>query len=218
MERPIDTLTGLLSGVELNSEMEALIVKGGEFSLIELDIDELLVLNRDYGHDAGDSVFRLIAKHINEVFTEPCMAFRDTRDQFDILLPGFGKEEAFLKAERLRKLICEEKLDYISADGKPMKQSVSVGVASYPDDGSRPADIYRRADSAMMRAKKSGRNIVCLAREEKLIPKTSHYTQAQLEKLTLISEKIEVGEAALLREALDDLIRKYDVGVYKYEA
>jgi len=210
MDRPIDKLTGLVSGVELNSEMERLIVKGDEFALVFVDIDELFSLNRDFGHDAGDDVFRVTAKHIGAVFTEPCLAFRDSRDEFVILMPGSGKEEAFLKAEQLRKLVCDEKLEYTSADGKPLAQSISVGVSSFPDDGSRPADISRRADSAMVRAKKNGRNMVCLAREEKLIPKTSHYTQAQLEKLSLLSEKLNVGEAALLRESLDDLIKKYD--------
>ena len=211
MDRPIDTLTGLLSGVELNSEMEALIAKSDEFALILMDIDELLAINRDYGNEAGDAVFRLIAKYIRELFPEPCIGFRGKRDEFDILMPGCGKEEAFLKAEQLRKLVCGEKLDYCSADNTPMRQSVSLGVSSYPEDGSRAADILRRADGAIARAKKNGRNLVCLAREEKLTPKTSHYTQTQLEKLSLISEKEGVGEAVLLREALDDLLRKYDV-------
>ena len=211
MDRPIDTLTGLTSGVELNSEMEALIAKGGEFALVKTDIDWLSTLNRDYGHEAGDEVFKLIAKHLGKIFPKPCIAFRDTRDEFDILMPGSGKEEAFLKAEQLRKLVNEEKLNYTSTEGKPMGQSISVGVSSYPDDGNRPADILRRADSALLRAKKNGRNLVCLAREEKLTPKTSHYTQAQLEKLSLISKKEDVGEAVLLREALDDLLKKYDV-------
>ena len=211
MDRPIDTLTGLTSGVELNTEMEALIEKGDEFSLVLMDIDYLSSINRDYGREAGDEVFQTIAKHIAKVFPKPCLAFRDSRDEFDILMPGSGKEEAFLKAEELRKLVNEEKLDYTSKDGKPITQSVSIGVSSFPDDGNRPADVLRRADSAVVRAKKNGRNQVCLAREEKLIPKTSHYTQGQLEKLTLISKKEDVGEAVLLREALDDLLRKYDV-------
>jgi len=60
-----------------------------------------------------------------------------------------------------------------------------------------------------MRAKKSGRNQVCLAKEEKLIPKTSHYTATQLERLSIIAKNEEIGEAVLLREALDDLLRKY---------
>lgn len=47
-----------------------------------------------------------------------------------------------------------------------MKQTISVGVSAYPDDGSRPADVFRRAGNALVRAKKSGRNIVCLACEK----------------------------------------------------
>ncbi|MDR1688687.1 MAG: diguanylate cyclase [Clostridiales bacterium] len=210
MDRPIDMLTGLLSGAEFYPEMENLIALGEDFALIVLDIDELFVLNRDFGHEAGDAVFRLIAKHINAVFPAPCLAFRGSRDEFEILMPKGSKEKAFLLAENLRTLINGEKLNYVSADGRALTQSVSAGISSYPDDGNRPADIFRRADSAMARAKKSGRNLVCLSREEKLLPKTSHYTQAQLEKLSVISEKINVGEASLLREALDDLLKKYD--------
>ena len=211
MEKPIDNMTGLIAGSELYPEMDALIAKNAEFALVFIDIDMLFALNRDYGHAAGDAVILTVAKYARKYFPEPCMAFRDTRDEFIMLVPGGGKEEAFLKAEQLRRSVCEEKLDFTSEDGRPLTQSVSVGVASYPEDGSRPADVYRRADSAMIRAKKSGRNTVCLAREEKLSPKTSHYTQAQLEKLSIVSENLNVGEAALLREALDDLLKKYDV-------
>lgn len=214
MGRPIDTLTGLISGVELNSEMEALIAKGDDFVLILLDIDGLLVLNRDYGHEAGDEVFRLIAKHLSDIFPLPYLAFRDTRDQFDVLLPKCSKEEAFLCAEQARKLINEEKLNFLSTDKIEMTQSVSLGISSYPDDGDRAADILRRADSALLRAKKSGRNRVCLAKDEKLTPKTSHYTSAQLEKLSLVAKKEDVGESVLLREALDDLLRKYDTDLF----
>ena len=211
MEKPIDLLTGLISGVELQTEMSALIAKGGEFSLITLDIDMLSAINREYGLDAGDSIFRVIAENIKKLFPEPCTAFRDIRDQFDILLPDSSKEEAFLKAEELRKFVYEAKLDFKSAEGADLKQSISAGVSSFPEDGNRPADIIRRANSALARAKKGGRNTVCLARDEKLIPKTSHYTQAQLEGLSVISDKLGVGEAGLLREALDDLLKKYDM-------
>jgi len=211
MEKPIDKLTGLISGVELNADMEELIAGGKEFAVVSIDIDRLMATNNDFSHDAGDAVFRMIAAHIKNIFPAPCTAYRDKRDEFNVLMPGGAKEEAFLKAEELRGMVRAENLGYKTADGRPLTQSVSIGVSSCPEDGSRPADILRRADGAMIRAKKNGRNLVCLAREEKLIPKTSHYTQAQLEKLTVISEKAAVGEAALLREALDDLLRKYDV-------
>ena len=210
MEKPIDSLTGLVSGVEQNAEMERLLAEEGEFAYAKVDVDMLFATNRDFGHDAGDAIFVCVTKHLKNIFPPPCIVFRDARDEFDILMPKISKEEAFLKAEEARKLISQEKLDYKSKDGKPMKQSVSIGISSFPDDGNRPAEIIRRADSAMVRAKKNGRNQVCLAREEKLIPKTSHYTSAQLERLTLIAEKEKIGEAVLLREALDDLLKKYD--------
>ena len=210
MERPIDSLTGLVSGVELIAEMETLIEKGADFSCAKIDIDMLSGINRNYGHEAGDAFFKCVAKHLSAVFPAPCRLFRDARDEFDILLPGCSKEEAFLRAEQARILINREKLKFSPSKGPLPAQSVSIGISSFPDDGSRPADIIRRADSAVLRAKKNGRNQVCLAREEKLTPKTSHYTSAQLEKLSLIAEKEKVGEAVLLREALDDLLRKYD--------
>jgi len=184
--------------------------RGGEFAYAKVDVDTLFAINRAFGHDAGDAIFKCVTKHLISVFSPPCTVFRDARDEFDILMPDISKEEAFLRAEEARKLICQDKLDYVSKDGKPMKQTVSIGISSFPDDGNRTADIVRRADSAMVRAKKNGRNQVCLAREEKLIPKTSHYTSAQLEKLTVIATKEKTGEAILLREALDDLLKKYD--------
>ena len=205
MSGSIDALTGLTVGAEYGPSMDLLIAENIEFALIVLDIDNLEATNKNLGIQAGDAIFRLIGKHITEMFSEPCKAFRAGADNFSILMPKHTKEEAFLLAEDLRRRICEEKLTY-----EGLFQSVSIGVSAYPEDGSRSADVSRRAESAMVRAKKSGRNCVCLAREEKLIPKTSHYTQAQLETLSEISERINVGEAALLREALDDLLRKYD--------
>ena len=62
---------------------------------------------------------------------------------------------------------------------------------------------------ALHRAKTTGRNKVSLAREERMITKTSHYTQGQLERLSELATREGVGEAVLLREALDDLLRKY---------
>ena len=211
MERPVDKLTGLISGAVIYPEMEALIARGSEFAVVFIDIDGLYAINRGFGREAGDDVFRLIAGHIGDIFGDPSLAFRDARDEFVIVMPGGGKEDAFIKAERLRVLVCEERLGHTSADGIPLTQSISAGVSSFPDDGVRPDDVCRRAESAMIRAKKNGRNAVCLAREEKLIPKTSHYTRAQLEKLSVMSGKLNAGESALLREALDDLLKKYDV-------
>ena len=64
----------------------------------------------------------------------------------------------------------------------------------------------------MYRAKNTGRNKVCLAREEKMVTKTSHCTQEQLERSSKLAEAEGGGggEAVILREALDDVLKKYD--------
>ena len=63
--------------------------------------------------------------------------------------------------------------------------------------------------SALYRAKLAGSNQVLLAFDERMVPKTTHYTETQLERLSNLAEELEVKEARLLREALDDIIKKY---------
>ena len=93
----------------------------------------------------------------------------------------------------------------------------STGLSAYPDDGSRAQEVIRKADGAMYRAKNTGRNEVCLAIEEKMMTKTSHYTQEQLERLSKTAKAKGVGEAVILREALDDVLKKYDGAQFKGE-
>lgn len=87
--------------------------------------------------------------------------------------------------------------------------TITGGIAAYPIDGSTESEILRKADQALYRAKRTGRNSIRLAYEEKMAPKTSHFTLTQLERLSSLSKGEGVGEAVLLREALDDLLIKY---------
>ena len=100
-------------------------------------------------------------------------------------------------------------LDVKLPDGTAM--TISIGIATAFENASRYQELVRMADSAMFRAKYNGRNKVALAKEEKMVPKTSHYTQDQLKRLNLLSKREGIGEAILLREAMDMLLKKYDV-------
>jgi hypothetical protein len=70
-------------------------------------------------------------------------------------------------------------------------------------------DLLRKADEALYRSKKIGRNRISLPASAQMITKTSYYTQSQLEQLAELARKLDRTEAFLLREALDDLLRKY---------
>ena len=118
--------------------------------------------------------------------------------------PFSMKEDIFLLMEDMRK-----NYDVKLPDGTAM--TISIGIATAFENASRYQELVRMADSAMFRAKYNGRNKVALAKEEKMVPKTSHYTQDQLKRLNLLSKREGIGEAILLREAMDMLLKKYDV-------
>jgi diguanylate cyclase (GGDEF)-like protein len=170
------------------------------------DIDRFMEVNEKAGRDAGDEALRRIAEAIQRRAPgERARVCRLGGDEFAVVMPGTEKEQAFLALEQARQAVEElETLSHI----KPAP-TVSVGIASFPDDGATRQELVRKADDALYRAKMTGRNKVSLAREEKKIPKTSHYTQGQLERLSALSAREGVGEAELLREALDDLLKKY---------
>jgi two-component system chemotaxis response regulator CheY len=122
---------------------------------------------------------------------------------------GVVKEEAFLQIEKMRAAMTEQL--WMAPDiTEPFQISISVGVATYREDGTNIVELMRKADGALYRAKSTGRNKVCLAREEKMVTKTSHYTTEQLQRLSDVAKSRQLGEAILLREALDDLLKKYD--------
>jgi len=178
----------------------------GQVCLAFYDIDRFLAVNERHGREAGDTVLRVIAhlfaKRLSGDRSHVC---RLGGDEFAVIMPGTEKEQAFLALEKIRTEV--QSLPELS-DIKPAV-SISIGVASYPDDGGTRQELIRKADDALYRAKSTGRNKVALAREEKKVPKTSHYTQGQLERLSALSSREGVGEAELLREALDDLLKKY---------
>ncbi|OGO65794.1 MAG: hypothetical protein A2030_09770 [Chloroflexi bacterium RBG_19FT_COMBO_50_10] len=127
-----------------------------------------------------------------------------------ILFPGEEREQVFLKVEQIRQELSQREL--ASTGGNTINGIfISGGVASFPMDGRTENELFRKADHALYRAKTSGRKQIRLAYEERMVPKTSHYTQTQLERLSKLAEERGVSEADLLREAMDDFLTKYGV-------
>jgi predicted signal transduction protein with EAL and GGDEF domain len=132
-------------------------------------------------------------------------------DEFVILLPEARAETAFVLAEEVRRAIQDTPVEVRVGEQKTsLTVHVSGGVAEYPTDGGDWESLFRRSDEAMFRAKRQGRNRICLPVSSQMVTKTSHYTQTQLEKLADLAKKTGKTEAHLLREGLDDLLRKYE--------
>ena len=202
----LDSLTGTRGRDQFNDDLDRLVRDGRTASVALFDIDYFLMVNENEGHKVGDEVLQHVAHTVMEQLNENSgQVYRIGGDEFAALMGEVEKEQAFLALETARGQIAAA--DALSE--KTSAPTISVGVATYPDDGATRQEIMRKADDALHRAKSGRKNMVVLAREERKIPKTNHYTQGQLERLTATSEKQGVGEAELLREALDDLLKKY---------
>jgi diguanylate cyclase (GGDEF)-like protein len=204
-----DPLTGLLNRNAFDDEfkiyMQSAAEGGRPISLAFLDIDLFLQINEAYGHAGGDQVLQSVSAILQGQAGEDAITARYGGDEFALIFPNTEREQAFLTMERIRSEVeAQERF------GEVVTQvTITGGIAAYPIDGSSESEILRKADQALYRAKKTGRNSIRLAYEEKMAPKTSHFTLTQLERLSNLSKEQGVGEAVLLRESLDDLLIKY---------
>jgi len=209
----LDPLTGLVNRKGFEEELKAMVLLAiqadAPLSLAFLDIDNFKRLNDSLGHEAGDTAIKAIGNMINDLGGSRATVCRYGGDEFALIIPNTEREQAFLLVEQIRSLIDSQQF---LSDGKNTVQAhltVSAGISAIPIDAQDENELLRKADQAFYRAKITGRNKIVLAYEEKMAPKTSHYTQTQLERLSELAREQGVGEAVLLREALDNLLIKY---------
>ncbi len=200
----VNEVLGLPLAREFEAEICRIFSEEEEAVVVMLDVDEFLRINTNFGYDAGDEVIIETGRYFQKHLENEAKLYRYGGDQFAIVFGAdYDKETVFLKMETLR-----AGFD-VSVEGE--KLTVSVGIAAAGEDAQNCSELIRKAEGAMCRAKRLGRNRVCLAREEKMVTKTVHFTSDQLQRLTKLSKRDGVGEAILLREALDMLLKKYDV-------
>ena len=186
----------------LNSDAEA---NGEVVAIALIDCDKFDHINKDFGREEGDRVLIEAGKYIRASLPEGAAVYRIGGDEFGIIFKGtMEREEIFL-------LLNEIKNSYAVRTPDGVRQTMTIGMATAFEDASRTPELIRKADSALFRAKVAGGNRVALAKEEKMVPKTSHYTQDQLQRLAKLAKREGIGEAILLREALDMLLKKYDI-------
>lgn len=133
-------------------------------ALLFIDLDHFKRINDSLGHPIGDAVLRLITARLKASVRQEDTVARLGGDEFVVLLSGLeGKRSEVAHqvrqaAEKLRRLLAEP----MQLDGHHLQVTSSIGIALLPDHGATPADLFKRADIALYRAKDAGRNAVQL--------------------------------------------------------
>jgi diguanylate cyclase (GGDEF)-like protein len=128
------------------------------YSLILTDIDFFKKFNDTHGHQSGDAVLRQVGLAIKKSVRSTDFACRYGGEEMAVILPNTKKEEAIIVAKKIHATIESGKFEL--ATGAKTNVTVSVGVASMPQDGDSPASLIEYADKCLYKAKQEGRNRV----------------------------------------------------------
>jgi two-component system, cell cycle response regulator len=161
----VDGLTGVFNRREFNRrltiEIERSRREGYPISLLMVDIDHFKKLNDTYGHQSGDDALRHVSSLIKAEVRPGDLPARYGGEEFAVILPYADSNDAFVVAERLRNLIAVE--DIAIQEGQRVNVTASLGCATFPVDAQTEDALMTMADAALYKAKKNGRNRVCLA-------------------------------------------------------
>ncbi len=160
-----DPLTGLFNRRYLDTivphELARCDRDGTPLCVMMMDIDHFKQVNDTYGHQGGDAVLKTLATLLIENVRASDVACRFGGEEFLLLLPNMTPAIAMQRAEQWRESFAATTTE--SANGE-IKATLSIGVASFPEDGASLGELTRCADVALYRAKAEGRNRVVLCR------------------------------------------------------
>ena len=132
--------------------------RGKPLTVLVLDIDYFKSINDTYGHDAGDDVLREFAVRIKKSIRGIDLACRYGGEEFVVVMPETDMAVATMVAERLRRRIASEPFP-IQQGARTIEVTISIGIAALGRDEDA-AKVVKRADQALYRAKRDGRNRV----------------------------------------------------------
>src|SRR5829696_3804684 len=158
-----DALTGLYNRRYMENHLATLVdqaaSRGKPLALLVLDIDHFKSVNDTYGHDAGDDVLREFAVRIRKSIRGIDLACRYGGEEFVIVMPETDIQVAGMVAERLRRSIAGETFA-VNKGANRIEVTISIGLSTLDRKGEPVADVLKRADIALYRAKHDGRNRV----------------------------------------------------------
>jgi diguanylate cyclase (GGDEF)-like protein len=159
-----DSLTGLFNRhfmqISLDREVSRAARRNQSLAVLMLDVDHFKNFNDTFGHAAGDTVLKAVADLFRASIRSEDVACRYGGEEFAIIIPDVTQAGAFDRAEAIRQGVANLRV--------PLEQetfselTVSIGIAIYPNDGEASDLLLRRADLALYRAKRQGRNQVAV--------------------------------------------------------
>jgi diguanylate cyclase (GGDEF)-like protein len=160
----LDSLTGLFNrpylDARLHQEVERARRGSSSLTVLLADIDDFKTINDTYGHQTGDAVLRMVGTVLRSTVRVFDVCARYGGDEFAILMPTSDRSTAAACAERIREHVSEAH-DALEEHPHLPRLTLSIGVAVI-ETGDAPADIIRRADLCLYRAKGEGKNRVCV--------------------------------------------------------
>jgi diguanylate cyclase (GGDEF)-like protein len=149
-----DALTGLHNRRHLEEQLQRLAGAGDQLAVLLCDIDRFKQVNDTRGHAAGDEVLRVVAARLGEAARPGDVPGRWGGEEFLVVLPGTGADEARAQGERVRRAVAAAPVPL----EEPLVVTTSVGVAAGTGDGWE--GLVRRADTGLYAAKEGGRDRV----------------------------------------------------------
>jgi diguanylate cyclase (GGDEF)-like protein len=165
-----DELTGLLTSksffTELRREAARSAEEGLPFCVLMMDVDHFKQVNDTYGHLVGSRTLQEMGAIIKAALRSGDVAARFGGEEFAAFLLDADYAQGLVAGERVRRAV--EQYTFVAApEGGSEKATasfratISIGVAAYPDDATEPIKLIELADSALYRAKRAGRNLIC---------------------------------------------------------
>jgi len=158
-----DPLTGLFNRRYMETHVGTLVerssARGKSLSVLVLDIDYFKSINDTFGHDAGDDVLREFADRLKKSIRGIDLACRYGGEEFVVVMPDTDLGVATLVAERIRRRIAGERFP-VEKGARALEVTISVGIAARMGPQDNASQILKRADEALYRAKRDGRNRV----------------------------------------------------------
>jgi diguanylate cyclase (GGDEF)-like protein len=182
-----DPLTGLSNRLLFNDRLEHAINHAERFnkciSLIFCDLDNFKPINDTYGHSVGDEILKRVGSSLQDILRKDDLVCRFGGDEFVILVEDLHSfeylDEILHRINALTHTPCV-------IDGNTISIGMSIGASIYPDDGATPEALIKAADTAMYRAKNSGKNRIeysqsdlnayCLKKYKSIGDADIHYT------------------------------------------